>query len=77
MKIPFEIETLHTTELGYQRIKKGLGIEDDVLPWCKKKILDSNHLVKKGKNWYVEVNDLIITINASSNTIITAHKKKK
>nr|WP_292807174.1 DUF3781 domain-containing protein [Methanobrevibacter sp.] len=30
-------------------------------------------VVKKGKNYYVEVDDCRITINSSSFTIITAH----
>ena len=31
---------------------------------------------KKDKNWYVYIKDAIITINASSYTIITAYKRK-
>ena len=32
---------------------------------------------RKGKNYYVTVDGIIITVNASSYTIITAHKEKK
>lgn len=34
-------------------------------------------LSKKRKNWYVSIDNCIITINANSYTIITAHKEKK
>ena len=34
-----------------------------------------NKVTKKGKNYYVESDGCRITVNASSFTIITAHKK--
>ena len=68
---------IHTTKLGIQRIKKNLGLDtEDVVGWCKKKIEKANEINRKGKNWYVYVDDCILTINAHSFTIITAHKKK-
>ena len=71
------IDKVHTTEMGIDRIKKNLSIYDiDVVEYCKKKILDSDCIYKKGKNWYCEVDDIIITVNSYSYTIITAHKKK-
>lgn len=70
------IEKIHTTEMGVERISKNLGISGDVVEYCKTKILqDNSEVVKKGKNFYVEVDDCIITVNSSSYTIITAHKK--
>lgn len=71
------IEKLHTTEMGVERIRKNLSIEtDDVVQWCKLKILqESTSIEKKGKNWYVVAEDFVITVNAHSYTIITAHKK--
>ncbi|MCK9170106.1 MAG: DUF3781 domain-containing protein [Treponema sp.] len=33
-------------------------------------------ITRKGKNWYAEINDCIITVNAYSCSIITAHKIK-
>ena len=53
-------------------------ITDHVVDWCKTKI-DSAHTVitRNGKNWYVVVDGCIITVNANSYTIITAHKEKK
>lgn len=66
---------LHTTELGIIRIKRNLSLDaEDVVKWCKDKI-SSTHaaITKNGKNWYVTVDGCIITINARSYTIITAH----
>ena len=72
------IKKIHTTELGIIRIKKNLELETrDVVEWCKQKVKLSNNIIKKGKNWYVFLENCIITINAKSYTIITAHKMKK
>ncbi|MCL2856522.1 MAG: DUF3781 domain-containing protein [Oscillospiraceae bacterium] len=71
------LDKIHTTELGVQRIKKNLGLCDvDVVEWCKVKIRNASNIAKQGKNWYVHTEDAIITVNASSFTIITAHKVK-
>lgn len=71
------LEQLHTTELGEIRIKRNLSLHtDDVIAWCKTKINSANAVItRKGKNWYVNVDRCIITINAYSYTIITAHKE--
>lgn len=73
------IEKLHTTELGMRRIKENLSLEiDDIVKWCKDKIQQSNaSIAKQGKNWYVSVDGCEVTVNATSFTIITAHKKKE
>ena len=73
------LDRLHTTELGVVRIKKNLSLEtNDVVNWCKTKIESTNAIInRKGKNWYISVYDCIITVNANSYTIITAHKEKK
>jgi intein-encoded DNA endonuclease-like protein len=72
------IDKIHTTELGIIRIKRNLELEtNDVVKWCKNKIKNSNNIVKKGKNWYVNIGNSIITVNAYSYTIITAHKINK
>lgn len=69
------MDKIHTTEMGVGRISKNLGITGDVVEYCKNKILKEESLVEhKGKNYYVTIDDCIITINASSYTIITAHK---
>lgn len=73
------IDKLHTTALGVERIKKNLALNDiDVVAWCKDAILCPETDVKRqGKNWYAVYKDNIITVNAYSYTIITAHKEKK
>lgn len=70
-------EKIHTTEMGVGRISRNLGIEGDVVEYCISKLKKEDSAVSKnGKNYYVEVDGEIITINSSSFTIITAHKKK-
>ena len=72
------IDKIHATELGIFRIKRNLELEtNDVVNWCKSETLKAKEIFKKGKNWYVFTNKHIITINANSYTIITAHKKDK
>ncbi len=69
------IDKIHTTKMGIDRIKNNLKLDtDDVVNYCKNKILDKKSNVnKRGKNWYCEIDHIIITINAYSYTIITAH----
>ena len=73
-----DIDKISTTELGVERIKRNLSIEtDDVVDWCKQKIQQADSIIRRGKNWYAYVDNVIITINANSYTIITAHKESK
>ncbi|WP_278907136.1 DUF3781 domain-containing protein [Faecalitalea cylindroides] len=69
------IDKIHTTKMGVDRIKRNLKIDsDDVVKYCKNKKLDKKcNLYKQGKNWYCEVENIKITINSYSYTIITAH----
>lgn len=73
------LDKLHTTELGVIRIKKNLSLDtDNIVDWCKNKMkLPHTTMTRKGKNWYVNVDKVIITVNGYSYTIITAHKEKK
>ncbi|MEI3508493.1 MAG: DUF3781 domain-containing protein [Bacilli bacterium] len=73
------LDKLHTTEMGKDRIRKNLDLDtDDVVLWCRKKISDlKSNIFRKGKNWYIEIENCVITVNAYSYTIITAHKLKK
>jgi len=69
------LDSLHTTELGIVRIRENLGLADiDVVTWCKDKIRNESNIVRRGKNWYAHTGDVVITVNAHSFTIITAHK---
>lgn len=51
------IDKIHTTEMGIDRIKRNLKIDTaDVVEYCKNKVLDKNcNIYKQGKNWYCEV----------------------
>jgi hypothetical protein len=71
------IDKIHTTEMGILRIKKNLKLDvNDVVEYCKNKVLDNNAVIyKNGKNWYCEIDNIILTINSYSFTIITAHIK--
>ncbi len=73
------LNKLHTTKLGIERIKRNLSLEEiDVVQACRDMIQDTNSsITKRGKNWYVNINSCEITINAHSLTIITAHKLRK
>ena len=69
------IDKIHTTEMGVERISKNLAIDDDAVEYCILKLKkDTSTVDKKGKNYYVNADDCIITINSTSFTIITAHK---
>ena len=69
------IDKIHTTELGVERIKRNLKLGTiDVVEYCKSKVANKNcRIYQQGKNWYCEIDDIKITINAHSYTIITAH----
>lgn len=69
------ISKVHTTEMGIDRVKKNLKLNtNDVVEFCKNKILDKNcNIYKQGKNWYCEIDNIKITINSYNYTIITAH----
>ncbi len=71
------IDKLHTTKLGIDRIKNNLKLDNvDVVNYIKNKILDKNSVIyKKGKNYYCEIDSIIITINSYNFGIITAHRK--
>lgn len=54
------IDKIHTTEMGIDRIKRNLKIDTaDVVEYCKNKVLDKNcNIYKQGKNWYCEVENI-------------------
>lgn len=68
------IDKIHTTELGEDRIKKNLKLNDDAVNYLKGKLLDDRSIVyKEGKNYYCEIDNIRITINSYNYCIITAH----
>ena len=71
------LDKIHTTELGLMRIRKNLGLEvDNVVEWCRERIKLADKIIRKGKNYYVYTENAVITVNAYSYTVITAHKIK-
>ena len=79
------LNSLKTTKLGFDRIRKNLNLADfsdeQILDFCRKIIEKSGekNIEKRGKNYYIYF-DLskssrnFLTINSHSFTIITAHK---
>lgn len=69
------LDKLHTTELGIERIRRNLSLDvEDVVKWCREQVNSAQaEISRKGKNWYVRVDGCVITVNAYSYTIITAH----
>ena len=59
------LDKLHTTELGVERIKRNLFLDtDDVVGWCKAKIDSVKAVItRSGKNWYVNIDNCIIKEN--------------
>lgn len=72
------IDKIHTTEMGIDRIKRNLKLNtDDVVGYCESLIMNKNcHIYRQGKNWYCEIDNVRLTVNAYSYTIITAHTMK-
>ena len=72
------IDKIHTTEMGEERIRRNLNLqEENVVELCKSKVMDKScNIYRKGKNYYCELDNIRLTINAFSYTIITAHKMK-
>ena len=71
------IDRVHSTEMGAERIRRNLSLSEDPVEWCRLKIVDKEAIMNlKGKNWYVCIDGCVITVNAGSYTIITAHREK-
>ena len=73
------IDKIHTTKLGIERIKRNLKLNtNNVVEYCKEKIKNKDtKITKLGKNYYCEIDNIIITVNSYSYTIITAHIKEE
>ncbi len=73
-----DITRLHTTPMGAGRIRRNLSLcpNTDAVDFVRRIVSaapDCN-IISRGKNFYVHTRNIVITINAHSNTIITAHK---
>ena|GEM_PF-900470 len=70
------IHKIRVTELGAERIRRNIGMKiDNVTKWCTQKIKKADSIERRGKNWYVNAGKFVITINAQTYNIVTAHKK--
>jgi hypothetical protein len=73
-----DVDKLHTTEWRSECIKQNLGLDcDDVVAWCKRTIYKSSDepVERIGENWYLYCGEgIVLTINSTSNMIITAKK---
>ena len=69
------INKIHTTIMGKERIKRNLKLaNEDIVEYCKQIIRNKDCLCyQRGKNWYCKFDNIILTVNTSSYTIITAH----
>jgi len=71
------IDKIHTTPMGAERIKRHLNLQiDDVVAWCKEFVAGADVITSRGKNWYAYGRGVVLTINAHSFTVITAHLDK-
>lgn len=73
------IDRLHTTDMGSVRISRNLMLCGDmnVVALCRDMILSHDaRIERRGKNYYIDSHDCIITVNATSFNIITVHRKK-
>lgn len=59
IKLLKNLDKLHTTELGIQRIKRSLSLDtDDVVDWCKTEINSANAvMIRNRKNSYVNADN--------------------
>ena len=73
------IDKIHTTKMGEERIKRNINLyNNDVVDFLKEKITNKDCIIyKKGKNFYCEIDNIIITINSFNYCIITAHTIKR
>ena len=69
------IDKIHTTPAGDERVRRNLSLQTgDIVTWCKDAVKRADIIIGRGKNWYVYSGGVVITINARSCTIITAHR---
>lgn len=70
----FDISELHTTRLGEMRIMRNLHLDRFDIDYIKGIITHVDAVFnRKGKNWYIMLDNICLTVNAYTFTIITAH----
>ncbi len=76
------IDKMHTTELGVQRIKRNICRPDEetdveLISFCKSLVSAPDcNIEKRGKNWYCSKDNVELTVNSYNFCIITAKIKK-
>ncbi|MCH5172236.1 MAG: DUF3781 domain-containing protein [Erysipelotrichales bacterium] len=70
-----DVDKIHTTELGYQRIRKVIKLSDaQLINYIKDIVKNSETIItKRGKNYYIYFENMRITINSYNYCVITAH----
>lgn len=69
-----DLDRLHATPMSEARIRLNMKPDKDVVIWAKEIINnDLSRVTRRGKNYYVQLNNAVLTINAHSLTLITAH----
>ncbi|MDR1540321.1 MAG: GNAT family N-acetyltransferase [Clostridiales bacterium] len=67
------LDKLHTTDLGAERIRRSLNLQtDDVVLWCKEFVKQADIIIGQGRNWYAYGRGMVVTVNQKSFTIISA-----
>ncbi len=70
------VDKIHTTTLGYERIERVLNYNDNI-DYIKNAISNyKSTIIKNGKNYYIEYDNVIICVNSKSYTVITVKRKK-
>lgn len=70
------LDKLHTTKLGEEHIGKNLNLSENAEPVEYLKERAGGEISRVGKNFYFSAENVLITINAGSSTLITAHRQK-
>lgn len=74
MMFPQDIEKIHTTPRGAERIARNLHLQEaDLVAWCKDAVRNADIMFLLGKNWYVYRGGNVLTIHVRRFTVITAH----
>ncbi len=69
-------EYIHATSMAALRINHNLKLDiTNHVDWFIAIVKDEkNKIERKGRNYYITYNDAIITLNANSFTLLTAHR---
>lgn len=67
------IELIHIEEVSINHIKRCLNVYDNPLDFIKKIILnDRSKVIKNDKNYFVSLNNVLLSIDAGSYKVVSA-----